>query len=56
MEPHLPSAPYPGLRPFVAADAEVFCGRSEHRIELPCHHDVMVESPGELAQILLDVA
>lgn len=29
-----PATPYPGLRPFVAADAEVFCGRSDHRIEL----------------------
>ncbi|MFT5469715.1 MAG: WD40 repeat protein [Verrucomicrobiales bacterium] len=29
-----PITPYPGLRPFVAADAEVFCGRSDHRIDL----------------------
>jgi pimeloyl-ACP methyl ester carboxylesterase len=42
--------------PFVAAHAALKDDPSWRLFELPCHHDVMVEMPEELAQILLDVA
>lgn len=42
--------------PFVAAHAALEDDPSWRLFELPCHHDVMVESPDELTQILLDVA
>ncbi|NQV94949.1 MAG: alpha/beta hydrolase, partial [Sphingomonadales bacterium] len=42
--------------PFVAAHAALKDDPSWRRFELPCHHDVMVEMPGELASILLEIA
>ncbi|MDA1327042.1 MAG: alpha/beta hydrolase [Proteobacteria bacterium] len=42
--------------PFVAAHAALKDDPSWRLFELPCHHDVMVEMPEELANILLDVA
>ena len=42
--------------PFVAAHAALKDDPTWRLFELPCHHDVMVESPDELAAILLDMA
>ena len=42
--------------PFVAAHAALKEDPSWRLFELACHHDVMVEMPEELANILLDVA
>jgi len=42
--------------PFAAAHAALKEDPSWRLFELPCHHDVMVELPEELAQILLKVA
>lgn len=42
--------------PFVAAHAALKNDPSWHLFDLPCHHDVMVEMPDELTNILLEVA
>jgi pimeloyl-ACP methyl ester carboxylesterase len=42
--------------PFVAAHAALKDDPTWRLFKLPCHHDVMVEIPEELAGILLDVA
>jgi len=42
--------------PFVAAHATLKNDPSWRLFELLCHHDVMIEMPDELTQILLDVA
>ena len=42
--------------PFVASHAALKDDPSWRLFDLPCNHDVMLESPEELTQILLDVA